>query len=550
MKSKKVKKELLQQRLMEMLKCKKDPIYFIENYIYEPVGDKIEKIKLREKQKEIIKTILEHHYLILNGSRQVGKTKVIQWFIIWLACFHDNYEVFVLSKKSDSTKDLLREIQMIYDLLPDWIKPKQIKNNALEKVFDNNSRIKGITVSKGNAKEAGRGLRGGFIFIDEVAFFDADIEEVVTAMLGTTTNVFMRYKELGYPYGIALVSTPNGMTGKGEFFFKLWTKALSGESIFKPIKYHWSDVPEYRNDPSWIEEQKRKMPSERKFNQEYELVFLGTEDAFLPDKVIETLQSLDFDIIREVRGVYGSLDVYVPIDPTRYYLIGIDPATERGEDNSAIVIMDYETCDCVAEYLHKLPVEDFVVDIVEIMKQLHLRNYLLIPEAVGVGITAVSLLKKFFPLSKIYKEKSSKSKIEYGIATNKINRPLMLDAVYHLVTSNPLIVKPKKLRNELISIEYNSKLSRFEAPSGLHDDLVLAMSFCAYVRQYAKVAARNVTLIDDETLKEANKKVASYYRQRYNRPKIITGNSFGSKNTYGFDFESKNYIITGEDLWL
>lgn len=484
----------IQHKVNEYMKCQKDPIYFIETYVKNFQYDN-EPIKLREKQKEIIRSLLYDHNVIINGSRQTGKTTVIELYIVWLVTFFKNYTVFVMSKKGDSTVELLRDIQGFFETVPEWLKPKTIKDNAFTKEFSNGSRIKGVTVPKGKEDEAGRGMRGGFIFLDEVAFFDADISKVYTALIPTTTYVFRKYEEKGYPYGIVMVSTPNGTLGRGEFFFKTWTKALNGEIDFKPIRYHWSDVPEYRNDPTWIEKQRKKFPDEREFNQEYELVFLGAKNAFFPDSVIEKLQKFTYDPLKKIALHAGTLDLYDHIDSEKTYLIGIDTATGYASDYSAIIITDFETGLPIAEYREKVVLEDFKQDILTLIEKLNLQNFILIPENNGVGSSISQWLSHTEYASYVFKTKKKASKTSMkvvpGLSTDSKTRPLMLEALYEVVSQNAELIKPNKLKNELIALEKRG--SRIEAPPGLHDDTVFAYAFTLYVRQYESTQIKSQT---------------------------------------------------------
>ena len=515
-------------KLKEYKRCKEDPQYFIENYIKNYMFDN-EPIKLHEKQKEILHALLHDHRVIINGSRQVGKTTVIEWFFVWLMCFFPKYTAFVMSKKADSTAELLREIHGYYETVPSWLKPKVIKDNAFTKEYSNGSRIKGVTVPKGKEDEAGRGMRGGFIFLDEVAFFDADIEKVYTALLPTTTFIFEKYKEKGYPYGLVLVSTPGGTFGRGKFFFDMWTKALRGEINFKPIRFHWSDVERYRNDPNWIKEKRKEFHDERKFNQEYELVFLGTDDAFLPDKAIQKLQQHNYEPVNQILLSGGSLDIYDEIDTNKLYLIGIDTATGYSSDYSAIVITDYETGLPIAEYNAKVPIDLFKQDIIKLIETLNLKKFFLIPENNGVGASIAQWLYETSYDNFVYvtyKDDKKRQKVP-GLVTNTKTRPLMLEALYETVVENAELIRPKKLKQELIAIE--RKGSRIEAPYPHHDDLAFAYAFTCYVRNYGQVENKQNNVTTSDII------VGDYIvKQLYNmrRTNVPTINSFSNSGSF------------------
>jgi hypothetical protein len=71
--------------IQEYLKCKTDPIYFIENYIKifnQKMG--VVQFKMFEKQKEFIKLWLEKHKMLVLKSRQTGMSTTLQALSLWL----------------------------------------------------------------------------------------------------------------------------------------------------------------------------------------------------------------------------------------------------------------------------------------------------------------------------------------------------------------------------------------------------------------------------------------------------------------------------------
>jgi hypothetical protein len=65
--------------ISELLKCKNDPIYFIENYIKifnQSMG--VVPFKLFNKQKEFIRLFIEKHKVLVLKSRQTGMTTTIE----------------------------------------------------------------------------------------------------------------------------------------------------------------------------------------------------------------------------------------------------------------------------------------------------------------------------------------------------------------------------------------------------------------------------------------------------------------------------------------
>jgi len=481
--------------LAERIKCRLDPLYFMTTYIKLDFGGHKIPFRPRKKQIEILDAILNHHYVLIHGSRQVGKTQMVENFILWLCMFFDNYPVYVACKDGNSTSELIRDIYNMYENLPKWLVPKTVVSNVLKKEWENKSRIMGVIFPPGKEEKAARGMRGGFIFIDEVAFTPG-IEKLFTALMPVTSFVFKKYEEFGLPYGVVLASTANGKYGLGEFWYKLWTDTLQGKTIFKPIFYHYTDVPEYANDPNFKEKKIKELGGDvRKFNQEYEGVFLGTEDAFLPDEIIAEIQKIEERQPIEVFHLTGGkFYLYREIDPNHLYCIGIDTATESDKGSkSAICLYDYDTEEVIGYFEDRCNALDFLDSIVNLLQKLKLVNFILIPENNTINEPIVAYFKQspeyrrhlwFDPKQLKKMKKLDYDKLKFGVNTNKQSRQLIFDAIYKYVVVEEKYKKiyPNKLLNELVTLEI--KKGRVQAPPGFNDDLVMAFGFIQYAITY------------------------------------------------------------------
>jgi hypothetical protein len=69
-----VKRNWSEEEITEVIKCREDPLYFIENY-FKIVSIDAGKVlfKLFPYQKEIIKTCIENNFTIIKIHRQAGK---------------------------------------------------------------------------------------------------------------------------------------------------------------------------------------------------------------------------------------------------------------------------------------------------------------------------------------------------------------------------------------------------------------------------------------------------------------------------------------------
>ena len=62
-----------EEEIAEIIRCKKDIVYFANTYIYLKTPEGRRKIKLRPYQVKLLKTIQDNKYVINLSSRQVGK---------------------------------------------------------------------------------------------------------------------------------------------------------------------------------------------------------------------------------------------------------------------------------------------------------------------------------------------------------------------------------------------------------------------------------------------------------------------------------------------
>lgn len=84
-----------EQEIKELIKCSKDPIYFIENYVYVQTTSKGRQLlKLYDFQKQFINQLNNYRYNIALMGRQMGK------------CLSGNTKIRVRNKKTGEILDI------------------------------------------------------------------------------------------------------------------------------------------------------------------------------------------------------------------------------------------------------------------------------------------------------------------------------------------------------------------------------------------------------------------------------------------------------------
>jgi len=527
-----------------ILLSEEDPVFFI-SLTRAASSDGFIRIRPYDKQINIINSVLNDHYVILLGSRQTGKTTIIQGILVWLMIFHDNYKTGILMQKEKSSKSFIGQTMNLYNSLPTWLKPELVVDNTLEKILDNGSSIEGFAVDPKNPSGVGRGLRVDFLIIDEAAFINK-ISVAYTALKPATSRRHLRLKKANKPYGTVIISTPNGTTGIGEWYYEQWIKAVAGKSTFKAIKFHWTEVPEY--DQEWFDDTTSDM-SEREINQEYELKFLGSEKAWLEDKLIEKIQDQSHikEPIAEIKLAVSTLQVFEEFKDNTVYIIGADSA-DSGKDFAAMTIMDYLTEEIVACYYDdKVSITEFELDVTELLNKLP--NSLLIFEKNSIGASTVQKLYLEYGASRIYvhnqEKRFKKDAYKYaGIATTAVSRKLMFSAIYNFVRDFPEKISCQNLVYELVSLE--QKGQRVEAGDNAHDDLVLTLGFILYFLNYDKVEQylSNFKIGDNTSHEEVLKMISEFNKDDIKRAQT---SSAGLLNTSSLDSIDKTLNSKLED---
>lgn len=195
------------EQAQELMKCARDPVYFITNYVFikHPVRGQI-KFSMYDYQQNMVRQFEKNRYNIVLASRQVGKTETSAAYLLWYALFNEEKMVLILSNKSDGAKEIISKIQNAYEELPHWLKPGIDDDswNKHECRFDNKSRI----LAGATSADSARGLAISLLYLDEFAFVKTHLqEEFWTSVLPTLSCLS----------GDTLIFTQDGLKEIEEF---------------------------------------------------------------------------------------------------------------------------------------------------------------------------------------------------------------------------------------------------------------------------------------------------------------------------------------------
>ena len=309
--------EWTEETLQEYVKCKDDPLYFVENYVQIIHVDKgLVPFEMYDYQKDMIQKFNDNRFVICKMPRQTGKSTTIIAFLLHYLLFNESVNIAMLANKGATARELLSRLQLAYEHLPKWLQQGVVIWNKGNIEVENGSKV----VAAATSSSAVRGSSFNIIFLDEFAHVPQNIaESFFTSVYPTISS--------GESTKVLIVSTPLGL----NMFYKMWVEAEEGRSDYVPIEVHWSEMP--GRDGKWKEETVRNT-SEVQFTQEFECEFVGSTYTLIAPSKLRTM------VFKNPIHQSNNLDVYEhPIKNHTYALVA-DTAQGKGVDFSAFSVFD------------------------------------------------------------------------------------------------------------------------------------------------------------------------------------------------------------------
>lgn len=354
-----VQKQKTQEIIEKLIYNRENPIIWIKDNvkIKHPAFGVI-PFNLYDFQEKIIKLFLLRHFVITLKSRQVGMSTLVQSICLWSAMHYSNFNVLILSAGQRNASSFLEKIRSMYDFLPDnELKLKLSTDNKQTLIFSNGSKIVAIPATR----SASLGESINLLIIDEAGFIER-VEEVYQASYPTISRAFKSSK--GKPFGIIIISTPNGISGVGRWYYEMYDGALQKLNKYVPVKIHWSLIPEY--DKAWYLDQCSQLNwNFRSISAELELSFVSSGNTYIPGQILDSIG------ISEPIEKAKDDHFWVWEQPVKgkVYVAGVDVAYGDKKDSSTIQILDAVTLEQVAEYeSNTIIIDDFADIIIGITK--------------------------------------------------------------------------------------------------------------------------------------------------------------------------------------
>ena len=460
------------QQVAEILKCGKDPSYFLKTYarISHPLYGLI-LFDTYDFQDELLRDFNDSRFNVILKARQLGISTITAGYIVWMMLFHRDKNILVMATKFATAGNLVKKVKNIMKNLPSWVAISKIEvDNRTSFELSNGSTIKATSTSG----DAGRSESLSLLVLDEAAHIEG-LEGLWTGL----------YPTLSTGGRCIALSTPNGV---GNWFHKTCADAEGGANNFKLTTLKWDRHPD--RDEEWFKKETRNM-SRRQIAQELECNFNTSGETVIGPDCMEWLLSN----VREPKyrtGFDRNFWIWEEFDPTCNYLLVVDVARGDAADYSAFHLLKLETMEIIGEYQGKLTPDLYANMLNQVGREFG--NAMLVVENNNIGYTVLDKLTEYEYPHLYYSIKSTHEYIEQhqaevrtnsvaGFSTTAKTRPLIIAKLEEFIRNKLITLYSSRTVNEMKTFIWNK--GKPQAMKGYHDDLIMALAIACWVRDTA-----------------------------------------------------------------
>ena len=467
-----------EQQIEEVIKCAKSFFYWCHRYvkILHPKFGTIPFIPYKY-QRRVIREYETKRFNMISKFRQGGLTTVAVLWGLWKCIFQKDQQIYFLSKTDREALAAGDIAGRAMDNFPYWMFDKsQADITKHEKKFtDVGSKLCFYT------PEAARGKSATCIVVDEAAFIEK-MDEHWKAM----------YPVISTGGHIQIISTVNGL---GNWYEETYHEAEAGRNFFNIINLDYWEHPAYAN-PEWAKQMKANL-GEKGWQQEVLRDFLGSGETYVSSKIISSIDKAtrqsttirtafekwtnEDQLKQNLDG--GALWIWKEPMDGHDYIIGADCSEGVGKDgdNSCFQIIDAISLEQVAEFYSNLvPPHIFS----QILNQIgiYYNTATLVVENNSIGAAVLNSLINDLAYENIYYEHKKGIANKAGIKISPTNRPVLLEALQQRLNNATVRINSRRTIEELKTFIYSAQKKRAEAMKGKHDDSIMALALCLYVR--------------------------------------------------------------------
>jgi len=443
------------EHLEEYVKCSKDPVYFVKNYVKVIHLDKgLVPFDLYPYQEKMFKHFIKNRFSVVLACRQSGKSVSSIAYLLWYVLFHSEKTVAILANKGATAREMLARMTLMLENIPFFLQPgcKALNKGSIE--FSNNSKV----IAAATSASSIRGFSANIIMLDEFAFVEKAAE-----FYTSTYPVISSGKNTQ----VIITSTANGV---GNQFYKIWESAVQGLSEFKPFRVDWWDVP--GRDEAW-----KKLTisntSELQFQVEFGNTFHGTGDTLISADTLLNLKSkLPLHILD-----YNT-KIYEEAISGHEYVMMVDVGRGIGQDYSTFNIIDVSVKPFkqVATFRNNTISPLLFPNIIYKFATLY-NHCLVIVENNDHGIVVCNGLHYDLEYENLFFESAIKSD-KIGMAMTRKVKRIGCSTFKELLENNKLEIIDDNTIQEITCFE--ARGNSFEASNGNHDDLVMNFIMFGY----------------------------------------------------------------------
>ena len=468
------------QQVKEILKCGKDPSYFLKTYarISHPLHGLI-LFDTYDFQDELLTNFNDYRFNVILKARQLGISTITAGYIVWMMLFHRDKAILVMATKFATAGNLVKKVKSIMKNLPDWLKISTIDiDNRTSFELSNGSSIKAASTSG----DAGRSESLSLLVLDEAAHIDG-LEELWTGL----------YPTLSTGGRCIALSTPNGV---GNWFHKTCTDADAGANNFYLTTLPWDVHPE--RDEGWYKKETKNM-SKRQIAQELQCNFNTSGETVIDPECMEWVLTT----VKEPKhrtGFDRNFWIWEEYDPTCNYLQVVDVARGDGADFSTFHLIKLETLEIVGEYQGKVTPDLYANMLNQVGREYG--NAMMVVENNSIGYTVLDKLIEYGYPNIYYSIKSTHEYIDQhqgevlsnavaGFTTSMKTRPLIVAKLEEFIRNKLIKIYSTRIVNEMKTFIWRN--GKPQAMKGYNDDLIMALAIGCWVRDTAiQVNARDL----------------------------------------------------------
>jgi hypothetical protein len=458
-----------QKQISEIVKCGKDPAYFINRYvqIQHPMKGRI-SFHTFPFQDDCLQQFNDHRFNVVVKSRQLGLSTLTAAYAVWLAMFRKDKSILVIATKLAVAQNFIKKVKVALSGIPQWMWITEITAKNTQAIeFSNGSQIKAVPTSD----DAGRSEALSLLIVDEAAFI-RNFDELWKGL----------YPTLSTGGRAILVSTPNGTGGQ---YYDIYHGAEQKSNEFNAIKLPWDVHPE--RDDAWFQKEARNL-NKQQIAQELLCDFQASGDTFLSTEDIERLQ-MNIRSPIEKWGPENAVWVWKYFIQGHNYVISSDVARGDGSDYSTFHVIDTTESEVVAEFRGKVPPDQLAVLLSEAGRRYG--DAVVCPESNTYGYAVLMKLREMNYKNIYFAKEKDKFNAIYGdgaigkagFSTQGASRAQILTKLEEMIRNNRVDIYSSRLVSEFKTFVWSG--SKAQAQRGKNDDLVMSLAIGLWLYEYS-----------------------------------------------------------------